>query len=225
MAFSKYIVDITGDRDEIIINDDFSLTESYKTQEDEPSHISDSDKEDSYKDSLEFLTSMETDQFNETFGEVNELMLKHKEIIRENKDQQQKLYDLTKELDYFQKEKDNPTLLYTDEAARYRRKCYKYYEATVKNGFYTGFLSQWRCQLCDEILGMHPSTYKRIYWVPKEDCIYCKGTHKRLEIKDTLHLREDANKWKRKKKKYMFRPFHHFIMQKTTKAVWLDSKK
>jgi len=185
-----------GTKEEVIPND-FELTEQVDTS-------------DSLGESLEWLEGLSAKDFEDVFTE------EHNEITKYNEAElAKKCYNLHQEEEKFNRGKDNPVTYDFEEAMAYSKACFKYYGAELKNGFYTGWVSTWRCRLCDEVLGVHPSTYKRIYWMPEESCKYCSGQLMRREIKHVEFLRGEANKWKARCKKYLYSPYKHFQIVKT----------
>lgn len=82
---------------------------------------------------------------------------------------------------------------------RYKRQCYKEYEAKIRNGFYTGFMTSVLCIGCESVLDCIPSPYKRVVWLPVEKCIYCKGKFEPVNFEDLRYLWNLHETYKQKK--------------------------
>lgn len=57
--------------------------------------------------------------------------------------------------------------------SRFKRTNFIKYEANLRNGFYTGFMTTFLCYQCENILSCHPSAHKRINWISENNCHYC----------------------------------------------------
>ena len=131
------------------------------------------------------------------------------------KQEEDKRYEkFIKEASYNDLSKRDPTYVGKAQVSRFRRRCFKYYESEIKNGFYTGFICSFRCQLCDNIVGSHVSPYKRVYWIHPKRCHYCAGKKTPLSHKDSFAVETDAKRWKKvcKGKGYMFQPAEHLFI-------------
>lgn len=150
---------------------------------------------------IKFLCDMSQedldDSFNpETFSEVNEMVNTRKKPIEINKicsesDQiaMNKNFLPHDEQKRFNNQKYGAKKFVTEaNFKKFKRQSYKRYESEIRNGFYTGFVTSMVCFDCESVLGCHPSPYKRIYWVPKERCIYCKKKYTTVTFADLKYL-------------------------------------
>ena len=198
---------------DLTVPDDFSLepTDNRRIPDSPPRiDLTCSEKQSNINSMVEtqvFLQSL--DSCSEEMKEIFE------DIITEDKAEENKRYEkFIKEKSYNSLKKANPQYMSKKEVSIFRRRAHKYYEAEIKNGFYTGFIAHFRCQCCDAVLGEHVSPYKRIYWVHPKKCCFCAGLKAPMAHKEAFLANEDAKKWSKrcKGKGYIFKPAEHFFI-------------
>jgi len=87
------------------------------------------------------------------------------------------------------------TVKYSDYAV-IKRQYNTFYRETLMNGFFTGFTAVVACYECNAVLDSFPCIYKRIFWIPKDRCRYCKGRYNRFSFKDMKLLEAAGGKIK-----------------------------
>jgi hypothetical protein len=122
-----------------------------------------------------------------------------------------KVLGLYKGAEFFNRDKMAASSASLSHLQHWRFNSYMYYEADIKNGFYTGWLTTCRCSLCDSILSCFPSTYKRVYWLRSLSCPYCTKGIKKPNENDAEICRVEAAKWQ---KYHNIKLHEHFIIEK-----------
>lgn len=121
----------------------------------------------------------------ETFATVNTMVNEEPKPFCGELDQlfsQKKFLPIDQQSIFEEKKYGAKFFISRNTRSRFKRTNFKKYEANLRNGFYTGFVTTFLCYQCENILSCHPSAHKRINWISENNCHYCQ---KKAKIPDT----------------------------------------
>jgi len=73
-----------------------------------------------------------------------------------------------------------------------RQRSLYYYNTSIRNGYYSGFLSSVICQDCMVVLDCFPSKFKRVFLIPAAACPLCRGKIKRMSKQEVLCVEKET---------------------------------
>jgi len=139
-------------------------------------------------DEINFLCDMTQEELDatlefepETFATVNTMVNEEKKPFCGELDQlfsQKKFLPVNEQAIFEEKKYGVKFYVSRKNRSKFKRSNFKKYEANLRNGYYTGFVTTYLCFQCENILSCHPSAHKRINWISENNCVYCSKTAK-----------------------------------------------